>query len=166
MRPPPSRAQRQRDRTATPLSAYAVQDHLKSIFDKTGAGPPSVESAFVAHLTRGYAVEEICATDVGPGLARAEVVAELSGLAAGQVTSALVARRGRRPESPCRHGEVRQRRRVRRRRARRRSHDSGEQNDLPDWVDEDFIFEIIWRLTGLTWGEVADASYRVLSRTA
>jgi hypothetical protein len=41
-----------------------------------------------------------------------------------------------------------------------------EENDLPDWVDDDFIFEIIWRLTGLAWGEVADASYRVLSRTA
>jgi hypothetical protein len=37
------------------------------------AGPPSIESAFVDHLPREYAVEEICATDVGPGLARAEV---------------------------------------------------------------------------------------------
>jgi hypothetical protein len=52
------------------------------------AGPPSIESAFVDHLPRGYAVEEICATDVGPGLARAEVVAELSGLATGEVTNA------------------------------------------------------------------------------
>jgi hypothetical protein len=54
------------------------------------AGPPSIESAFVDHLPRGYAVEEICATDVGPGLARAEVVAELSGLAAGEVTDAYL----------------------------------------------------------------------------
>jgi hypothetical protein len=41
-----------------------------------------------------------------------------------------------------------------------------EENDLPDWIDEDFIFEIIWRLTGLAWGEVAHASYRVWSRAA
>jgi hypothetical protein len=41
-----------------------------------------------------------------------------------------------------------------------------EENDLPDWVDEDFIFEIIWRLTGLASGDVSDASYRVLSRAA
>jgi hypothetical protein len=135
--------------------------------DAGRAGPPSVESAFVAHLPRGYAVEEICATDVGPGPRACGGCRRVVRLGCwGSHERLLVARRGRRPERPCRHGEVRQRRRIRRRRARRRSHDSGEQNDLPDWVDEDFIFEIIWRLTGLAWGEVADASYRVLSRTA
>ena len=51
-------------------------------------GPPSIDSAFVDHLPRGYAADEICASDVGPGLASAEVIAELSGLAAGEITSA------------------------------------------------------------------------------
>ena len=55
--------------------------------DVASPGPPSIDSAFVAHLPRNYAVEEICASDVGPGLANAEVVAELSGLAAAEITS-------------------------------------------------------------------------------
>jgi hypothetical protein len=55
----------------------------------SGCGsPPSIDSAFVDHLPRQYNVEEICASDVGPGLASAEVVAELVGLAAGEITSA------------------------------------------------------------------------------
>ena len=55
--------------------------------DVARPGPPSIDSALVAHLSRGYTVEEICASDVGPGFARPEPVAELSGLAAGEVTS-------------------------------------------------------------------------------
>ena len=55
--------------------------------DVARPGPPSIDSALVAHLPRGYTVEEICASDVGPGFARPEPVAELSGLAAGEVTS-------------------------------------------------------------------------------
>lgn len=49
---------------------------------------PSIDSAFVDHLPRQYTVEEICASDVGPGLGNADVLAELSGLAAAEVTSA------------------------------------------------------------------------------
>ena len=56
--------------------------------DVARPGPPSIDSAFVAHLPRQYTVEEICASDLGPGLASAQVVAELSGLAAGEITSA------------------------------------------------------------------------------
>jgi hypothetical protein len=56
--------------------------------DVARPGPPSIDSAFVDHLPRQYTVEEICAADVGPGLASAEVIAELSGLAAGEITSA------------------------------------------------------------------------------
>lgn len=41
-----------------------------------------------------------------------------------------------------------------------------EENDHSDWIDEDFVFEIMWRLTQLAWGEVADVPYRVLTRTA
>ena len=48
--------------------------------------PPDIASEFVAHLPRHFAVKEICAADVGPGLAGAEDVAELSDLAAGEVT--------------------------------------------------------------------------------
>jgi len=49
-------------------------------------GPPSVESVFV-DLPRQYAVKEICAADVGPGIADAQAVAELSDLGADHVTS-------------------------------------------------------------------------------
>jgi hypothetical protein len=56
--------------------------------DVARPGPPSIDSALVDHLPRQYTVEEICAADVGPGLASAEVIAELSGLAAGEITSA------------------------------------------------------------------------------
>jgi hypothetical protein len=48
--------------------------------------PPDIASEFVAQLPRHFAVREICAADVGPGLASAEDVAELSDLAAGEVT--------------------------------------------------------------------------------
>ena len=56
--------------------------------DVARPGPPSIYSAFADHLPRQFTVEEFCASDVGPGLASAEVIAELSGLAAGEITSA------------------------------------------------------------------------------
>jgi hypothetical protein len=50
-------------------------------------GPSSIDSVFVDQLPRSeFTVKEICAADVGPGLAGAEVVAELSDLAAAEVT--------------------------------------------------------------------------------
>jgi hypothetical protein len=44
--------------------------------DVARPGPPSIDSAFVDHLPRGNIVDEICASDVGPGLASAEVIAD------------------------------------------------------------------------------------------
>lgn len=41
-----------------------------------------------------------------------------------------------------------------------------EEKNLSDWVDDDCIFEIISRLTGLAWEHLAEAAYRVLSRAA
>ena len=62
--------------------------------DVARPGPPSIDSALVAHLPREYIVDEICANDLGPGFARAQLVAELSGLAAGEVTELLLVARG------------------------------------------------------------------------
>lgn len=55
--------------------------------DVVRPGPPSIDSAFADHLPRQFTVEEFCASDVGPGLASADVLADLSGLAAAEVTS-------------------------------------------------------------------------------
>jgi hypothetical protein len=51
-------------------------------------GPPTIASAFADHLPGDYTVNEICAAEVGNGLADAGVVAELSDLAAGEFTQA------------------------------------------------------------------------------
>ena len=71
--------------------ASAGEEHTRTAMaacDGDRPGPPSIDSAFVDHLPRHYTVDEICASDLGPGLASAEVVPELSGLAAAEITSA------------------------------------------------------------------------------
>lgn len=56
--------------------------------DVASPGPPRIDSAMVDHLPHPYTVDEICTSDVGPGLADADDVAELSGLAAGEIKNA------------------------------------------------------------------------------
>ena len=43
-------------------------------------GPPTIQSAFSDHLPHYFLVKEICASDVGPGLAGKDAVAGLSDL--------------------------------------------------------------------------------------
>ena len=73
--------------SGTPSTGEAPAHTAMPACDVASPGPPSIDSAFVAPLPRNYAIEEICASDVGPGLAKAEVVAEMSGLAAAEITS-------------------------------------------------------------------------------
>ena len=74
--------------TGALCSGCGSNDMTSTACDVESPGPPSIDSAFVDHLPRQYIVDEICASDVGPGLGSADAVAELSGLAAGEITSA------------------------------------------------------------------------------
>ncbi len=40
-----------------------------------------------------------------------------------------------------------------------------EEEDAPEPLDEDYVFEMMERLTGIIWGAVADARYSVWSCT-
>src|ERR1700754_1962914 len=73
---------------ASPSSSTAIGSQAPTTVPACNVGkpgPPSISSVFV-DLPRQYAVKEICAADVGPGLADGAVAAELSDLAAGEVT--------------------------------------------------------------------------------
>lgn len=72
----------------TPSSSAVIGSPTPASMPACNVGrrdPPDITSEFVDHLPRHFAVKEICAADVGPGLAGADV-AELSDLAAGEVT--------------------------------------------------------------------------------
>jgi hypothetical protein len=57
--------------------------------DVGSPGPPTIQSAFSDHLPHDFLVKEICASEVGPGLAGEGAVAGLSDLVAAEVTDSL-----------------------------------------------------------------------------
>jgi hypothetical protein len=66
-------------------SAHAPTPTAAPICNVGRPGPPTIQSAFSDHLPHHFVVKEICASEVGPGLAGTEGVAGLSDLAAAEV---------------------------------------------------------------------------------